>query len=143
MKRCVVIEDKLDHDCVHAGYYGFPNSEFYPCDSSGCGYQSKSGPQFRLQNDKLQPLWEAVDVLLPSVYMQYLCPSAHCPASWNTTKQANWNSLINARMINGTVEEAVRLQQSTKRKPPVYAYIWAYVSACFDLNVCFRRLPYL
>ena len=119
---------------MHAGYYGFPNSEFYPCDSSGCGYQSKNGPKFRAQNDKLQPLWEAVDVLLPSVYMQYLCPSVQCPASWNTTKQEEWNSLTNARMINGTVKEAIRLQQSTMRKPPVYAYIWAYVSA----SDCYR-----
>ena len=68
-------------------------------------------------------------MLLPSVYMQYLCPSAQCPASWNTTNREEWNSLINARMINGTVKEAVRLQKSTKRKPPVYAYTWAYVSA--------------
>ena len=115
----------------YIGYYGFPNAEFYPCDSGGgCGYQSNNGPQFRAQNDKLQPLWEAVDVLLPSVYMQYLYPSAQCPASWSTTKQQEWNSLLNAQMINGTVKEAVRLQQSTKRKPPVYAYVWAYVSAC-------------
>eukprot|EP01051_Picozoa_sp_SAG22_P034221 SAG22_NODE_15410_length_349_cov_0.828000_1_plen_101_part_01 len=47
-----------------AGYYGFPNAAFYPCDS-------------------------------------------------------------------GTVAEAVRLQQSTKtkRKPPVYAYTWAYYNS--------------
>ena len=113
----------------YAGYYGFPNAQFYPCDSSGCGYESKNGPKFRADNDKLQPLWEAVDVLLPSVYMQYLCPSPQCPASWNTSRQDEWNSLVNSRMVNGTVAEAVRLQQSTKRKAPVFAYIWAYVSA--------------
>lgn len=110
------------------GFYGFPNAEFYPCDSGGCGYLSTSvrrnGPKKRAQNDKLQQLFDAVDVLLPSVYMQHLCPSGHCPASWNASKQAHQNTYINSQMINGTVGETVRLQQATLHKPPIYAFTW-------------------
>ena len=37
-------------------------------------------------------------MLLPSVYMQYLCPSGHCPARWNASKQADQNTYLNSQV---------------------------------------------
>jgi hypothetical protein len=37
-------------------------------------------------------------VLLPSVYMQHLCPSGHCPARWNASRQAVQNTYLNSQV---------------------------------------------
>ena len=101
--------------------YGFPDPAFYPCAGSGkgvgpCGYANPAtGPKLRRNNDKLQPIWDVVDVLQPSIYMEQL-HKADSPE-------------VNAQMVNGTVAEAVRISRATAHKPAVFPYMYSYFNS--------------
>ena len=104
------------------GFYGFPNSEFYPCDNQGCGYSSlRAGRTLRGRNDLLQPLWDEVDVILPSIYMQIL------PGN---TPSSSRNAYINHGMVNNTVTEALRLSKNSRQPPPaVFAFMYSFYNS--------------
>jgi hyaluronoglucosaminidase len=107
------------------GFYGFPNPSFYPCTGDSCGYDSRDGPTLRARNDQLKPIFEEVDVILPSIYFQD-CGDLNCGGSWNATKDDKYVTLMNQRMVKGTIKESVRLQQNTSHKPPIFAFMWTY-----------------
>jgi hyaluronoglucosaminidase len=113
------------------GFYGFPSAEYYPCTGSDCGYDDpRRGPALRALNDQLMPILEEVDVILPSVYeQQLLCRDAGSSSTCGAGTNVLYSTLMNERMINATVREAVRLQRMTSHRPPVLAYTWAYYNS--------------
>jgi hyaluronoglucosaminidase len=82
------------------GYYAFPYC-FNGNEDEDCS------PATRAENDQLHWLFEATDLVLPSVYMSERHLKAH-----NRPK-----------MIRGRVREAVRVAQKQTHKPPVLAYV--------------------
>ena len=94
------------------GYYGFPQAFTFK------GYDSANGPTLRALNDQLQPLWDASDVLLPSIYL----------AQWGAP--AATLAKMNAGQINATVLESVRLQKQAKHhRPPIYPFMYSYYNS--------------
>lgn len=93
------------------GYYGFPQAFTFN------GYDSPNGPTLRALNDRLQPLWDASDVLLPSIYL----------AQWHASPATL--AKMNAAQINNTVLESVRLQTQTKHNPEIWPFMYPYYNS--------------
>ncbi len=99
------------------GYYGYPWS-FYRAWETGLqniGYGNHTGLASQ-RNNELRWLWDAVDVLLPSVYaIKKSVPDGQVtdPAIEDTAED-------NRTWIRSNVAEAYRLAQGK----PVYVYVW-------------------
>ena len=94
------------------GYYGFPQSFTFD------GYTDPvRGPKLRELNNKLQPLWDAVDVLLPSIYL----------AQWGAS--AATLAKMNAAQMNTTMDESVRIQRQTPTQPEIWPYQYFYYNS--------------
>jgi hypothetical protein len=93
------------------GYYGFPQAFTFN------GYDSPSGPTLRALNDRLQPLWDASDVLLPSIYL----------AQWHAS--AATLAKMNAAQINTTMMESARLQKQTRHQPAIWPFMYPYYNS--------------
>ena len=94
------------------GYYGFPQSFTFK------GYSDPTrGPILRQKNDKLQPLWDAVDVLQPSIYL----------AQWGASPPTL--ARMNAAQLNTTMDESVRLQRQTLSRPEIWPYQYFYYNS--------------
>lgn len=98
-------------DATRVGFlprqYGFPQSFTFK------GYADPTnGPLLRQKNDKLQSLWDVVDVLQPSIYL----------AQWGASAASL--AKMNAAQINTTMEESVRIQgQVRSRKHTAKQYM--------------------
>jgi lysophospholipase L1-like esterase len=93
------------------GFYGFPQAFTFN------GYDSSHGPTLRALNDRLQPIWDASDVLLPSIYLGQWHASAATLAE------------MNAAQINTTVLESIRLQNQTRHHPEVWPFMYSYYNS--------------
>ena len=93
------------------GYYGYPQPFVFD------GYDTANGPTLRALNDQLQPLWDASDVLLPSIYL----------AQWHAS--AATLAKMNAAQINTTMRESVRLQKQTKHRPDIWPFMYSYYNS--------------
>ena len=94
------------------GYYGFPQSFTFD------GYNDPAkGPILRALNDKLQPLWDASDILQPSIYL----------AQWSAS--AATLAKMNAAQINTTILESVRIQKQTRTRPEIWPFQYFYYNS--------------
>lgn len=94
-------------------YYGFPQAVNFH------GYDDPvAGPKLRALNDKLQPLWDASDILLPSIYV--FQSTAYSPQH-----QAD----VNAEQINTTVIESARIQAKTRHHPEIWPFQFFYYNS--------------
>jgi hypothetical protein len=70
----------------------------------------------KARNDQIQPIFDQVDVLLPSIYMQQLS------TPFNPMQ-------VNHLMINGTVSEALRLAAKSSKNPDVIPFVFGYYNS--------------
>ena len=98
------------------GYYGYPSCYGYldwreprGMDPGGWAEAASCRPETREANDDLLSwLWEAVDVLLPSMYA--------------LSRNATYNDML----VSNELREARRVQASLSTPKPVYFYGWYY-----------------
>ena len=81
------------------------------------GYSTANGPALRALNDQLHPLWDASDVLLPSIYL----------GKW--TAPVATLAKMNAAQVNTTVLESVRIQQRTTHRPEIWPFAYFYYNS--------------
>ena len=94
-------------------YYGFPQAFNFH------GYDDPvAGPKLRALNDKLQPLWDASDVLLPSIYVFQ-----------STAYPPQHQAKVNALQINTTVIESARIQAKTRHHPEIWPFQFFYYNS--------------
>jgi hypothetical protein len=101
---------------IKIGLYNYPARFYYN------GYDTPSGDELRMQNDRLAPVWCELDALFVSVYQFY-------NGSSSTAIEANneayvYNNIAEARRIADLVEDPSSSYRCEEKKQAVLAYTW-------------------